>query len=108
MAFRKFHLMEEATWQVLVLIPKVGGDYIRIGILVVAWNILTVIINLYLVTTIQFHDVLHGLQVGREIGTASLRAKLLQLLMAMREEVLYNIFLDFNKLYDTLDRDRCL
>ena len=29
-------------------------------------------------------------------------------LMDMREEVLYEIFLDIHKSYDTLDRDRCL
>ena len=32
----------------------------------------------------------------------------LQQLAAMREEVLYVIFLDLTKAYDTLDRSRCL
>ena len=35
-------------------------------------------------------------------------AKLLQQLAAMREEVLYVIFLDLTKAYNTLDRSRCL
>ena len=41
-------------------------------------------------------------------GTATLEAKLLQQLAAMREEVLYVIFLDLTKVYDALDRSRCL
>ena len=31
-----------------------------------------------------------------------------QQLMALREEVLYMIFLDLHKAYDALDRSRCL
>ena len=45
---------------------------------------------------------------GRGTGTATLEAKLLQQLAAMREEVLYVIFLDLTKAYDALDRSRCL
>ena len=48
------------------------------------------------------------LMAGRGTGTATLEAKLLQQLAAMREEVLYVIFLDLTKAYDALDRSRCL
>ena len=41
-------------------------------------------------------------------GTATLEAKLLQHLEALREEVLYMTFLDLHKEYDALDRTRCL
>ena len=57
---------------------------------------------------ITYHDLLHGFRVGRGTGTATLKAKLLQQLAAMREEVLYVIFLDLHKAYDALDRSRCL
>ena len=40
--------------------------------------------------------------------TATLEDKLLQQLAAMSEEVLYMIFLDLTKVYDALDRSRCL
>ena len=56
-----------------------------------------VIINLRLSTSISFHDVLHGLNAGHSTGSASLEAKLLQQLTAMREEVLYDIFLGLHK-----------
>ena len=42
------------------------------------------------------------------MGTATLESKLLQQLAAMRNNVLYVIFLDLTKAYDALDRSRCL
>ena len=46
--------------------------------------------------------------VGDIIGTASLEAKLLQKLAAMREEVVYAIFMELHKAYYALDKDICL
>ena len=40
--------------------------------------------------------------------TTTLKSKLLQHLAALRDDVLYMIFLDLNKAYDALDRSRCL
>ena len=40
--------------------------------------------------------------------TATLEAKMLQQLIAMRETVLHAIFLNLRNSYDALDRDRCL
>ena len=42
------------------------------------------------------------------MGTTTLEVKLLQQLMAMREEVFHAIFLDLNKVYNALDRSMCL
>ena len=66
------------------------------------------ILNRHFTSSITFHDVLHGFRAGRGTGTATLEAKLLQQIAAMREEVLYVIFLDLTKAYDALDRSRCL
>ena len=74
----------------------------------VTWKLLTVILHRRLTTGIKLHDVLHGFREGRGTGTATLEAKLLQQLAAMREEVLYVIFLDLTKAYDALDRSRSL
>ena len=57
---------------------------------------------------IKNHDFLHGFWAGRSTGTATIEAKLLQQLAALREEVLYVILLDVNKAYDALYRSRCL
>ena len=42
------------------------------------------ILNRLLTENIQFYNTLHGFRMGRGTGTASLEAKLLQQLMAMR------------------------
>ena len=106
-AFWDGNLAEEATWKTVVLIPKGKGEFRGIGLVEVIWKLLTLILHRRL-TAIKLHDVLHGFREGRSTGTATLEAKLLQQLAAMREEVLYVIFLDLTKAYDALDRSRTL
>ena len=66
------------------------------------------ILHCQLMEGIKLHDALHRFWEGRGTGTATLKAKLLQQLAAMREEILYMIFLDLTKAYDALDRSRSL
>ena len=72
------------------------------------WKVVAVILNRRFTSSITFHDFLHGFRAGRGTGTATLEAKLLQQLAAMREEVLYVIFLYLTKAYDALNRSRFL
>ena len=51
---------------------------------------------------------LHGFQAGRGTGTASLKANILQQLIEIREEVLYEVFLNLRKAYDALGRKLCM
>ena len=90
----------------MVLIPKGKGDYRGIGLMEVMWKVVAVILNSRFTSSITFHEVLHGFWAGRGTGTGTLEAKMLQQLAAMREEVLYVIFLDLTKAYDALDRSR--
>ena len=106
--FREGMMVEEATWQTVVLIPKGKRESRGIGLVEVTWKVMAVILHRRLTTGITFHDALHGFREGRGTGTATLEAKLLQQLAAMREEVLYVIFLDLTKAYDALDRSRRL
>ena len=69
---------------------------------------MAVILHCRLTTAITYHDALHSFREGRGTGTATLEAKLLQQLAAIREEVLYLILLDLTKTYDALDRSRIL
>ena len=92
----------------MVLIPKGRKEYRGIGLVEVMWKVVAEILHRQLTTVITYHDFLHGFQAGRGTGTATLDAKLLQQLAAMREEVLYVIFLDLTKAYDALDRSRSL
>ena len=92
----------------MVLIPKEKKDYRVIGLVEVMWKVVMAILNRQLAVSITFHDFLHGFQLGRGTGTANLEANLIQQLAALKEEVLYVIFLDLHKAYDALDRSRCL
>ena len=107
-AFREGKLAEEATWQTVVLIPKGKREFRGIGLMEVTWKVVAVILHRRLMAGIKFHDALHGFREGCGSGTTTLEAKLPQKLAAMREEVLYVIFLDLNKAYDALDRSRSL
>ena len=98
----------EATWQTVVLIPKRNKEYRGIGLVEVTWKVVAAILHFRLTTAIMYHDTLHGFRAGRSTGTATLEDKILQQLAAMREEVLYVIFLDLTKAYDALDRSRSL
>ena len=77
----------------MVLIPKGKEEFRVIGLVEVICTLLTLILHRRL-KTIKLHGVLHGFREGRGTGTATLEAKLLQQLAAMREEVLYVIFLN--------------
>ena len=65
---------------------------------------LVVTLNICLGAAINFYDVLHRFWEGRGMGTTYLEVKLIQNLMAIREEVLYTIFLDLHKMYKALER----
>ena len=91
------------------MIPKGGGtNFWEVGLVKVLWKLISGIINCRLFSYIQFHDVLHGFRAGRGTGTATLKAKLLQHIIAMRETVLHAIFLDLRKAYYALGGERCL
>ena len=72
------------------------------------WKVVTAILNLQITASITFHDFLNGFQAGRGTAIVTLEAKLFQQLAALREEVLYVIFLYMHKAYDALDKSRCL
>ena len=72
------------------------------------WKVVAAILNIRLTASITFHNFLHRFRAGSGTGTTTIKAKLIQQLVALREEVLYVIFLDLHKAYDALDRYRCL
>ena len=57
---------------------------------------------------IQSINTLYGFHTGRCTGNASLEANLIQKLKTIREEVIYDNFLDIHKAYDALDCGRFL
>ena len=71
------------------------------------WKVVAAILNRHFTASITYHNFLHGFRAGHRTGTATLKAKLLEQLASLREEVLYVTFLDLHKAYDALDRSRC-
>ena len=59
-------------------------EYRGIGLVEVTWKVVAAILHCRLTTDITYHDFLHGFRAGCGTGTATLEAKLLQQLAAIR------------------------
>ena len=77
-AFQEGEIVEEATWQTVVLLPKERKEYRVIGLVEVMWKVAAAILHRRLTTAITYHDFLHGFRAGHGTGTSTLEAKLLQ------------------------------
>ena len=83
-AFWEERLEEEAMWQAVVLLTK-GGQYYRyISLVEVMLTVVAAILNFRLAASITVHSFLHRFWVGCGTGTATLEAKLLHKLGALR------------------------
>ena len=71
----------------------------------IIWKVVLGEVNFQIRVAVKFHFDLHGFLVEQGMSTASLESKLLQKLMAMRKDVLYELFLNLQKAYNNLDRD---
>ena len=55
-AFREGEMVEEATRQTVVLIPKGKKEYRGIGLVEVTWKVVAAILHRWLTTAITYHD----------------------------------------------------
>jgi hypothetical protein len=94
-------------WIIDVLIPKGGGDYHGIGLLEPIWKVIERIINHWL-DTFNLHDSLHGCRNKCGTGTTIIEAKLAQQLLYLKLKPFYGVFLDLQKAFDAMDRERCI
>ena len=71
--------MATCAWQMVAMVPKGGGNGFKgIGLVEVMWKEISGIINRRILSSIQFHDDLHGFCAGRGMGTATLESNLIQ------------------------------
>jgi hypothetical protein len=98
---------EQMKWEIIVLLPKGGGDYRGIGLLEPFGKVIEKIMVARLLS-FKFHDSLHDRLPGRGIGTTTIKAKLHQSLAWRNQCPLYQIYMDLKKAYDTLDREQTL
>jgi Reverse transcriptase (RNA-dependent DNA polymerase) len=92
-----------------VLIPKGQPDQFRgIALLEVIYKLVSMIINTRLSSTIKFHKVIHGFRRGHGTTTAMAEFKLIMRAACQMDMPHFTIFLDLEKAYVTLDRERTL
>ena len=92
----------------LVLIPKADGSLQGIGLLEVAWKVVSGIVQQRLQASIEFEDSLHGFQPKPSVRTAMLVHKLITEWSLHRGQMLFQVFLDLKKAYNTLDQGQTL
>jgi hypothetical protein len=98
---------KQMKWEIIVLLPKRGGDYHGIGLMEPFWKVVEKIMLTQLLS-IKFHDGLHGGLPGRGMGTATIKAKLAQSLAWHDQCPIYQIYFDLKKAYNALDRKQTL
>ena len=107
--FRTGKLPKALHISTLVLIPKPGSaDYRGIGLLEVAWKLISAIIDGRLKNGVTFQDEIHGFRQSRGTGTAVLCNKLQCQKAHLQGDALKQVYLDLSKAYDTLDRQRTI
>ena len=107
--FRDGNISNKITRNMVVMITEGKSRYFRgVGLVEVLCKFITGLLKQRFTLAIVFHDIIHGFQAGSGMGTASLKANLLQQLTAMRGAVLHEIFLYLQNVYDSIDRYRCL
>ena len=77
---------------------------IRLGELM--WKLCASIMNIRLRYTITLHGALNGFRSGRGTGTATLEASLAQKLAGICHEPPFQVFLDVQKAYNSLDQEQ--
>ena len=75
--------------KLLLILKGASRDFRRCSLVEVLWNIVIILPNLRLMTSIKLHDVLHGFREVRGMRTAALESKLIQQLLDMKEAVLF-------------------
>jgi Reverse transcriptase (RNA-dependent DNA polymerase) len=110
-AFRQRQLPERFNIGILVMIPKdKPGEYRGIALLEVLYKLITRIISDRINNNVTFHDAIHGFRRFRGTNTAISELKLVMRSTKLNAKYKprFIIFLDLEKAYDTLDRNRTI
>ena len=83
----------KCLWQTVVIILNGNREFHGIRLVEVIWKAVLGMVNFWIGEAVDFHNTLHGFRSRGVMGTASLEVKLFHQLIAMREEVLYKVYL---------------
>jgi hypothetical protein len=98
---------QQLGWNIIVMIPKDGGDYHQIGLLEPIWKITERVMD-WRLNDVELRSSLHGCWNGCGTRTAIIKAKLAQQLAHLEQKPFFGVFLDLKKAFDAMDRDSCL
>ena len=96
----------------MVLLPKGGGEFRRIGLVEVICKLCDSTMKNSLRYSIILHDVLYGFRqgmgMGMGMGKGTLEGKLEQQFAGICHDPLLQVFLDVLNSYNSLERGRCM
>ena len=108
-AFREGKVPATFKKGILKLIPKPGGKGFRgIALLESMYKLISMIIHKRMMSSVEFHESIHGFRTNRGTSTAIINIKLRMQLAKREKNPLYMVFLDVKKAYDTIDRQRTI
>ena len=99
---------EDLTWATIVFVPKGRREYREIGLRQGGLEVLRDGGQLSSQEECDATQRTPGFREGRGTGNATLEAKLAQQLAGIVHELLFQVFLDLRKAYDSLDRGWCM
>ena len=102
--FKNEAVEEDVAWAKMIFLPKVRGEYREIGLVEVFWKVCVIVVNCRLKSSVTLYNAVHGFMTGRGTGTATLEEKLVQKLAGLAHELLFQVLLNGQKAYDSLDR----
>ena len=75
MAFKTGYLEMEHTWLTIFFLTKVRGEYWITGLMELIWKMISIIVYLFGVNAIKFHNILHVFwsKIGTETATCTLK-----------------------------------
>ena len=96
------------AWDMMVFLQKMKRGYWGIGVVKVVWKVCVTVVNCRIKSSVNIHNALHRFRAGRGTGVATLESNLAQQLEGISHELLFQVFLDKRKYYDSLDRGWCM
>ena len=74
----------------------------------VVWKVCAAVVNFQIKRSVTLYNVLQGFTVGSGMGKVTLEGNLAQQLLGIAHKLLFQVFLDVQKVYNSLDRGWCM
>ena len=82
-----------------MLLPKRNRDLLGICLIKVIWKTVLGVVNCWIRAAVTLHNTFHRLWDRQGTGNTIVKTNMIQNLIVMREEILYNVLIDLWKAY---------